>query len=65
MERITPQPESHDAKGALEWLSEKENHALDESGLNDIVRLLINKVNQLASEVEYLRNRVNQHDSFI
>jgi len=65
MEKITPQPQSHDAKRALEWLAEKENHGLDESGLTDIVRLLINKVNQLSSEVDYLRNKVNQHDSFI
>lgn len=42
-----------------------ENHGLDESGLTDIVRLLISKVNQLGSEVEFLRNRVNNHDNII
>lgn len=65
MERITPQPTSHDAQQALKWLCEGDNHALDESGLNDIARLLIAKINQLGSEVEYLRNRVNQLDILI
>lgn len=65
MEKITPQPESHDPQIALKWLAEKENHMLDTDGLSDIVRVLISKINQLSGEVDYLRNRVNQHDSFI
>ena len=64
MEKITPQPAYHEAKKALEWLSEKENHGLDESGLTDVVRLLISKVNQLSGEVDYLLNRIKQQDSF-
>lgn len=63
MERITPTPTSHDAQQALKWLCEGDTHILDESGLNDLARLLIAKINQLGSEVEYLRNRVNQLDS--
>lgn len=65
MKKIEPQPASHDAKRALEWLAEKENHGLDESGLTDIVRLLICSVNQLSQEVDFLRNRVNQQDTFL
>lgn len=65
MEEIKPQPASHDAQQALKWLCEGNTHALDESGLNDLVRLMIDKINQLGREVEYLRNRVNQHDSLL
>lgn len=64
MESIKPQPQTHDAQQALKWLCEGNNHGLDESGLSDIARLLIDKINQLAWEVDFLRNRVNQLDNF-
>jgi hypothetical protein len=64
MEKITPQPASNDAKESLKWLSEEENNSLRDDGLTDIVRLLISKLNQLSGEVDYLRNRINQLDSF-
>ena len=65
MKTIEPQPAEGNADIALNWLSEKENHMLDDSGLSGIVRILICRVNQLSTEVDYLRNRINQHDSFI
>ncbi len=65
MKLIEPQPATHEATQALKWLAEKDNHGLDESGLTDIVRLLISKVNELAFETQYLRNRVNNTDRLL
>jgi len=65
MNLIKPQPEASEAKQALAWLAENKNHALDDSGLNDIVRLLIFKVNELTTEVTFLRNRVENIDRML
>lgn len=65
MKKITPEPNHHEATRALDWLSHSDINSVDESGLNDIVRLLIARINQLSGEVDFLRNVVNRHEDLL
>lgn len=65
MTKITPQPTHTDCKPALDWLAESEINTAWDYQCTALIRLLIAKVNELSTEVDYLRNRTNQHDSFL
>lgn len=65
MDKIQPQPKLREAESALQWLANHDNGVLRDDQLSDLIRMLINKINQLSHEVDYLRNRSNQHDALI
>lgn len=62
---IEPQPEIIPYEKPLSWLAEKNNHGLDESGLSDLIRLLIASNNDLEKRVVHLERRVEQLDRLV
>lgn len=57
--KIEPQPEIYSVEGTLKWLSESPRNGLREELTDGVIRLIINKLNELTDEV----NRMQGNES--